>query len=712
MKFEQTWKLRRVGGEWFTAHVPGNIQYDYAVSHDFGDLHFGMEHRKFVELEDWEWEYRTELSYTRTTDEHVWFVSRGIDYFFDVAVNGHQIYHHEGMFTITELDITEYLSGDHDTLSVFVHPHPKKPGAAADRAQAAASCKPAVSYSWDYHPRVLPSGLWEDAYLETRDGAYIRRAEVFYTLNDDYSRADVCVEIDADAPCEITLLDADGSIVYHGTERRFSVECPHLWWCSGQGDPYLYRWSVRSASDCKEGTVGFRTIALVMNEGSWQEPACFPKSRSDAPATFCLNGRRIFAKGSNWVLPDIFPGNLTDERICRHLALVHEAHMNIIRCHGGSGIYRDSFYSECDRLGILVWMEFPLACNNYEGTPAYLRVLEQEARAIIQRLRPHVCVSLWCGGNELFNSWSGMTDQSPALRLLNALCYEMAPDRPFVMTSPLNGMGHGGYTFWNDEKNCDCFTLFQNSHNTAYSEFGVPGTPGEDYLRSIIPADELYPPKPEKSWLAHHAFGAWGEKRWLCLDVIRRYRNPQNLRELVEASQWLQCEGYKAIFEEARRQWPHCSMALNWCFSEPWKTAANNSLVSYPCEPKPAYEAVRDSLRGVLFSARIPKFDWKAGEVFRAEIWLLNDTPAEVSASVEAEIELDGRIYPQFSWNASAAAGRNTVGPSINLLLPAVAADTLILRLKAGAYTSTYTLCYVSPVKKQSANIMNMGPQD
>jgi len=711
MRFEQKWQLRPIGGEWFPARVPGNIQYDYAVSHDFGDICYGMNHRKFLEIEDWEWEYRTDIAFERKEGERVWFVSQGIDYFFDIAVNGKFLYSHEGMFTVTELDITDYLTGT-DTLSVFVHKHPKKPGVAENRDQAAASCKPAVSYTWDYHPRILPSGIWDETYIETRDSAYIHSADVFYTLSNDYRRCDVRVEISCEEDCTITFTDAKGEVVYCGTEREFSIESPHLWWCSGQGEPYLYSWKVQNSTNSKEGKIGFRTIELVMNDGAWSEPSGFPKSRSDAPATVCLNGRRIFAKGSNWVLPEMFPGNLTPDMICRHLELVHDAHMNILRCHGGSGINKDIFYEECDRLGIMVWMEFPLACNNYLGTPEYLRVLEQEATAIIRRLRPHVSVSIWGGGNELFNSWSGMTEQSLALRLLDKLCYEMSPERPYIMTSPLNGMGHGGYTFWNEEKNCDCFALFQNSRCTAYSEFGIPGTPDADYLRSVIPEDELFPPKPEGSWLAHHAFGAWGANRWLCLDMIGRYRKPGSLDELVAASQWLQCEGYKGIFEEARRQWPHCAMSLNWCFSEPWKTAANNSLVSYPCVPKPAYKAVSDSLRGVLFSARIPKFDWKAGEVFRAEIWLLNDTPDTATATVDVEIELEGKVYPQFTWNASAEPLHNTIGPSVNLKLPAVADNILILRLNAGEYSSEYRLAYSSPVKKKTVNMMNIGPRE
>ena len=94
----------------------------------------------------------------------------------------------------------------------------------------------------------------------------------------------------------------------------------------------------------------------------------------------------------------------------------------------------------------------------------------------------------------------------------------------------------------------------------------------------------------------------------------------------------MQGEGYKCIYEEARRQKPYCSMAANWCFNEPWPTAANNSLISYPNIPKPGFYEVKNACRPVLASARLPKFRWRAGEIFNAEIWMLNDLPADVKA--------------------------------------------------------------------------------
>ena len=90
----------------------------------------------------------------------------------------------------------------------------------------------------------------------------------------------------------------------------------------------------------------------------------------------------------------MFPGTLTEAQYRKHLQAMKDANMNIVRCWGGANVQKDSFFEICDELGLMVWQEFPLACNCYEGTPAYLYTLSREARSIVRRLsqlirRPH-----------------------------------------------------------------------------------------------------------------------------------------------------------------------------------------------------------------------------------------------------------------------------------------------------------------------------------
>ena len=218
-------------------------------------------------------------------------------------------------------------------------------------------------------------------------------------------------------------------------------------------------------------------------------------------------------------------------------------------------------------------------------------------------------------------------------------------------------------------------------------------------LHKIIPEDELFPLRKTENWTYHHAFEAWGDERWSCPSTVEHYFGQVNsLEEYCEKTDWLQSAGYQAIFEEARRQWPYCSMALNWCYNEPWICAANNSLIAYSNKLKPAYYAVKNALRSSIPTARIPRFDWKSGELFTAQLWYVNDAPETVSDTMKVIVILGDTEYEMFTWETGDVNARtNKVGPSMNMHLPKVKdADRLVLKLTSAhtGRSNEYTLRY------------------
>ena len=593
-------------GNFCPATVPGAVQTDIARAEGYPDYNYGDNYRRMTWMEDRFFTYRTEFDAPPCENgRQLWFVSKGIDYRYEIRFNGQPLIAREGMFSPVEVELTPHLQ-PRNRLEVLVYPVPKRHPEPADRTQASDVVKPAVGYGWDWHPRLVPLGIWDDTGLQLRHASHLTDVLVSYTLDEDLAGADLHIAAEGRA-CDgcrgsWELLDAEGHCTAQaegpvGQPLKARMERPRLWWTHDHGEPVRYTSRYRlldvrgNELERVEERIGFRRIRLVMNEGTWSEPKGFPKTRSAAPAQIELNGRPIFAKGSNWVCPELFPGMLDAARYEELIDMAIAANFNILRSWGGGIVNKDSFFEYCDRRGILVWQEFPLACNCYPDDPHYLAVLEQEATSIIRRLRRHPSLAIWCGGNELFNNWSGMTDQSLPLRLLNALCYRLSPEIPFNATSPLNGMAHGNYLFyWNGR---DIFQSINNSHFTAYTEFGIPGISPREVLEKVIPPEELFPPRPGTAWEEHHAFGAWDgqPETWLEKPAVERYFGKQaTLDELIAHSSLLQGEGYKAIFEEARRQKPYCGMALNWCFGEPWPSAANNSLVVYPSVPKPAFE--------------------------------------------------------------------------------------------------------------------------
>ncbi|MFC2089698.1 glycoside hydrolase family 2 protein [Bacteroidota bacterium] len=700
------------------AAVPGAIQLDIARAEQYGPHYFAENWKDYLWMEDEFFTYRTSFSNpSKKENERLFFVSKGIDYSFEIFLNEENLLKQEGMFTPVRLDITDLVQAENE-LSIRIHPVPKSNNIVADRSQANQSVKPAVSYTWDWHPRLIPSGIWDETYLEVLPEAHLVNSYVAYKLNPELNRADIEVDVNGvDLEGNVLkweLFDETGKsvisekIVAEGNTARIKAELrnPQLWWTHDHGTPYLYESRITlttpdgSELDTKNQYVGFRQVRLVMNTGGWNEPQGFPKSRSIAPTQFELNGKRIFAKGTNWVNPDIFPGIITAERYNELTDRAIEANFNMLRIWGGGIVNKESFYEQCDEKGIIVWQEFPLACNNYIGTPEYLAVLEQESESIILRLRNHACIGIWSGGNELFNSWSRMTDQSLALRLLNSQCLKLDPGTPYINTSPLVGMGHGHYVFRDMDSGEEVYSTMQRAHFTAYTEFGMPAPSSRVVLEKIIPREELWPPKEGTSWESHHAYKAWVGNTWLMQDMIEDYfGKSKDLDELIENGQLLQVEGYKAIYEEARRQKPYCSMALNWCFNEPWPTAANNSIINYPNLPKPGFYGVRDACRPVLASARITKLQWQEGETFETDLYMLNDSFALLkSGSVSVKIRTKKEDILVMKWDyKEVGENENLAGPTARIVLPYMDTDRFKLVLEVEdqpEFNSEYLLLY------------------
>lgn len=150
-------------------------------------------------------------------------------------------------------------------------------------------------------------------------------------------------------------------------------------------------------------------------------------------------------------------------------------------------------------------------------------------------------------------------------------------------------------------------------------------------------------------------------------------------------------------------------MAANWCYNEPWKTAANNSLLCYPHGKKAGYEAVKSALRPVMPSARIPKFDWTEGELFSAELWLLNGSPEDAEDVITAYLEFDGEAVEVLSWKTGVCAGNtNKQGHRLQWRLPRTEDGCFTLRLKSAHGESEYRLPCRAKDNAVRPKILNM----
>lgn len=714
--------------EWMPAQVPGAVQLDYARAKGWAPYYMGLNFKDYTWMEDKFWCYLAPLEFSLAAGQRAALCFLGIDYRYQIAVDGEVLVDGEGMFAPVRLDVTKYAGAAHE-LTVLLWPVPKADDSDT-RDQARMSAKPAVSYGWDFHPRLVPSGIWDEAYLEIGAAFGIEDFDVRYHLSDDLQSCDITAEADLTLPGKVRFtLTYEGSVVAEATvdtclsaaSAVLHVDAPALWYPVGYGPQNLYEITAETidqdghVTEIRRRRLGFRRSRMVMNAGAWSRPSGMPRSRSDAPATLEINGRRLFARGTNWVGTDIFAGEMSKEHYDELLSQAVDCNVIILRIWGGAFVNKESFFDLCDERGIMVWQEFPLACNEYPDDSHYLSVLEHEAHAIVRRLRSHPSLVIWCGGNELFNSWSGMTEQHHALRLLNAVCYEEDRDTPFIYTSPLTGMSHGHYHSYDEETGEELLTLLRGSHFTGYNEFGCPAYAPADYIRTFMSEEEFQSFGPQSEiWREHHAFGVWRETSWGREDEVNYFLGGyEDVDDLCEKSQFVQSMCLRSDFEEMRRQWPECSFAMNWCFNEPWPAAANNSVVAWPAVTKPAYFAMQTALRPRMASLALDRQLWRGGETFRGEIWMHNDTIEEMPAGeIRVYYTLDGEeIYWGSLRYAALPEQTNSVSGSLMFPLPEDFDGLFTIRLEVAdhpEWSAEYRYPCRAKVQKSKKKVLNM----
>ncbi|HYG24692.1 MAG TPA: glycoside hydrolase family 2 TIM barrel-domain containing protein [Verrucomicrobiae bacterium] len=165
---------------------------------------------------------------------------------------------------------------------------------------------------------------------------------------------------------------------------RVNVPNPHLW--NGVKDPYLYRAIIELRSsdgvvDSVEQPLGLRHYSLDKDKG------------------FFLNGKPYHLHGVNrhqdrfnkgWAL------SVEDEK--EDLGLILELGANVVRCAHYQ--HSESFYSLCDKAGLLVWAEIPQV-DRIGTDPRFPETSRNQLTDLIRQNINHPSIFAWSLYNEL-----------------------------------------------------------------------------------------------------------------------------------------------------------------------------------------------------------------------------------------------------------------------------------------------------------------------
>lgn len=116
---------------------------------------------------------------------------------------------------------------------------------------------------------------------------------------------------------------------------------------------------------------------------------------------FLVNGKPLYAKGTNWIPSDSFLPRITKQKYYKLIQDAKDANMNMIRIWGGGAYEDEAFYKACDENGILVWQDFMFAGSFYPSDNVFVENVKEEVKYQVRRLQNHPSIALWCGNNEV-----------------------------------------------------------------------------------------------------------------------------------------------------------------------------------------------------------------------------------------------------------------------------------------------------------------------
>lgn len=621
--------------DWMPATVPGDVRLDLLLNGKIEDPFYGKNNLKSQWVHNFEWWYlkEFELPLSEVQDNLVHLVFNGVDYYAEFWLNGTKIGDHEGMFGKISFDITKNLK-DQNILLVRLAPM-------KNYTNRFSTLKCQMSYGWDFAPKMITSGIWDDVSIELKEPLYIdtwfihpvlesneaATVKIRLDIINQITPGSILIKVNLDgknfqAPPIIMEIEKQIELGLNQIEIDMEVIDPQLWFPWDKGNPNLYSCTIELiqediVKDAIEDTFGIRKFELISQE-----------IRPDYyPWIFQINGEREYIRGGNWVPCDSLFGRIDYDRYLQNIQLAKKANINFLRVWGGGLKEKDAFYKICDEEGMLVWQEFPIACTFISPLPKnekFLSLWKNEAKSIVKSLRNHPSLLLWCGGNE-FHS----VDNAHVVKVLEKVV-ENLDARIFIPASPEGGDNHNYEIF----HGMGPYNLYLDDHFPITSEFGLNAFPNYATLEKIVPETERYFWSSTINYRGQYQAITNAHKLRL-----QRYALPfkpsDDIQSIIHASQQAQGLGLKTAIEHYRRRklnWQHAGCAF-WQVNSPWP-GISFCIIENDFETKLAYEYVRIAFQPILVSLNYDlkmNFNKKdntgnlANRYFQAEVFLIND---------------------------------------------------------------------------------------
>lgn len=348
-----------------------------------------------------------------------------VDWRADVYINDVRIGRHEGGYAGFSFDITPYLKGGNEKLTVRVY-DPTDNG-----YQAIGKQRSKPEGIW-YTP---VTGIWQTVWMEPVQKQHINQVQSLADIDNGTLTVKTCLANTKPGDVvEVTMSDGQTLVAQDkaaaGQDVELSVSNAKLW---SPENPFLYNIKVKLISSSQtvdevESYAAMRKIASQKDkDGVWR---------------FQLNNKNIFMYGplDQGYWPDGLYTAPTDEALAFDIQKTKDYGFNMIRKH--MKVEPARWFYWCDKLGMLVWQDMPSGDfsngpqwqNHQYYTTAEGRVenrsaeskanFRREWKEIIGQCKVYPCVVAWTPFNEAWGQFDteeivALTKSLDPTRLVN-----------------------------------------------------------------------------------------------------------------------------------------------------------------------------------------------------------------------------------------------------------------------------------------------------
>lgn len=607
--------LRYTPTNWLPATVPGTVLTTLLNNKLVPDPFYGMNNKYIPDVyftgnDHYTYWFVNDFKETAKGGEQVWLQLRGVNYKYDVFLNGKKLNDrvHEGMLMRAEFNITGYLAKDgNNRLAVLVFPpdFPGNPnGGQGGDGMIAKNLTTQYTAGWDWIQPVRDrnTGIWDKVFIEKTGAVAIGNPHVVTLVPGvrkpaSAKQAPATIQLSAELT-NASKQTAKGVLQYRLGNKTVSrtvtlaprktstvglpdlvLDNPKLWWPAGYGEQNLYNIRLQfvsgnKVSDEEKIQFGVRQIATNWNirTGSMQA---------------VVNGQRIFIKGGNWIISDAML-RFSDERYDAEIRFHRDMNLNLIRIWGGAITERPEFYNACDKYGLLVFQDFWFSgdCNGRWLDPMKKEdqwtrrkypddhgLTLQTAADQIKLIRNHPSLAFWCGGNEITppdDIFIPLKDS--LLPLLDGTRYFFDySNSDSLSLNTIGGNGDGPYSIQNPKTFWSVRTFPFNS------EVGSVGAGDYASLQRFIPAENLRP-----SNYKMFTDSVWQYHRYITYDrYLDQYGAAKDAQDFAMKAQLINYDQYRALMEGfSSHMWDWYTGAIIWKTQNPW-TALRGQM--YDC---------------------------------------------------------------------------------------------------------------------------------